>query len=310
MKYIFIINPTAGSSDISDRISVYIDKYFKNKDFRYKIYLTSYPKEAIKIVKQEAEQGMDLRIFGFGGDGTLAELAEAAKIYKNVEIGIFPIGSGNDYIKNYGSVKSFSDFEKQIHGRSIEVDTIDTDSHTCLNICSVGLDAKVAYNMAKYKKIPFVSGPMAYNLSLTSALLKKVGHKIKVRIHTKNGVEEFDDNFMFVLAASGICYGAGYYGAPQAITNDELLDFVLIKKIPHRKIPSMVKIYKDGEHLTHPKFKDYLIYKRGYQMDISSKEKFYCNYDGDCEVRTSNSYKLGKYKIRFILPKGVKYDKY
>ncbi|MFI3206886.1 MAG: diacylglycerol kinase family protein [Clostridia bacterium] len=306
MRYIFIINPTAGAIDITEKAKEIVNNFFENRnELHYKIYVTSYRGETIDIVKKEAFSGEKLRVFGFGGDGTLSELVSAAKIYKNVEIGIFPTGSGNDYIKSYGTHSDFINFENQVFGDSIEVDTIESNEGTFINICSMGLDAKVGYGMNKFKGKPFINGAMCYNLALASALLQKIGDNVSVKIHSKDGIKEYKDNFLFILAASGKAYGGGYYGAPKAVTNDGLLDFVLIKTPPYRKLLSLINVYKKGEHIENSKFKDYLIYCTGTKIEVETEKAIFCSCDGECTQTTNNTFKIGEYKVNFILPKNL-----
>lgn len=53
-----------------------------------------------------------MRIFGFGGDGTLREIALGAAGHEKAEVGIFPCGSGNDYVRTFGDGLDFNDVER------------------------------------------------------------------------------------------------------------------------------------------------------------------------------------------------------
>lgn len=114
-----------------------------------------------------------MRIFAVGGDGTLSEVAAGAIGMENVEVGVIPCGSGNDYIKTFGEIEKFLSPEKQLKATSRMVDMIESEGHLSINLCSIGLDAKVAYEMVKFKAVPFLSGSTAYNLALVKVLLGK-----------------------------------------------------------------------------------------------------------------------------------------
>ncbi|MBP3323661.1 MAG: diacylglycerol kinase family lipid kinase [Clostridia bacterium] len=307
MRYVFIINPKAGSENYLGKIKGVIEEYFKDREEKYSIIETEYKGHAEEITKAEAEIGDEVRIYGFGGDGTLLEIARGAANKENAEIGIFPVGSGNDYVKCYGDREAFMNFENQLSGESIYVDGINTNNGVALNICSMGLDAKVAYNMAGFKKIPFVSGPLAYDFAVVKSLLGKRGEQLKITVKTASGELTMEGDYLFALAASGKFYGGGYQGAPLAVTNDGLLDFVLIKNPPLHKIPKLVGIYKNGKHPESDYIKDYLTYVKGYEMEVKSEKPAICNYDGECDVKTEEKFSLVKNMIRFILPKGVTY---
>ncbi len=307
MRYVFIINPNTHAAKLEEKINENIKKIFSSSDCEYKIVKTKCVGDATEITKSEASIGDELRIYGFGGDGTLSEIAEAAKGHENVEIGIFPLGSGNDYIRNYGTIKEFLNFKDQIEGESITVDMIETLHSSSINICSVGFDAQVGYRMKHYKNLPFVDGPMSYNVAVVRSFMGKLGQELTIKIHDDSGISTVSGSFLFALAASGKCYGGGYLGAPSALTNDGLLDFVLIKSVPRHKFFSLVKLYKKGLHLESDVFKDYLIFKRGKKIEIEGADKLYCSRDGECNMVDREIFTLSDKKLKFILPFSVKY---
>lgn len=86
--------------------------------------------------------------------------------------------------------------------------------------------------MVRYKNLPLVSGPMAYNLAIADVFFHKIGMELDITIDTPEGEIRRQGRYFFALAACGQYYGGGYRGAPQARTGDGLLDFVLIKAMP------------------------------------------------------------------------------
>ena len=136
----------------------------------------------------------------------------------------------------------------------------------------------------------------------------KIGEDLKINIKTENGELNVEGTYLFALAASGRYYGGGYMGAPLAKTNDGLLDIVLIKKPPLYKIPKFLGIYKRGDHPTDPYIEEYLTYVKGYEMTVESAKPAVCNYDGECEVKTSEKFGIVPNMVNFILPKGITYN--
>lgn len=303
MKYIFIVNPNAGGRNAASKFAKRIEAVAKSRNLDYKIYFTKYKAHAGEIVETEYSEAETVRYFAVGGDGTLLEIARAAIGKENAQIGVFPMGSGNDYIRQFGKAEDFLDIEAQLDGSAIKVDAIETLEGDALNICSLGLDAAVAYNMDKFKRIPFVTGSLAYELSLVKCLLGKIGEELEIRLKTTEGEVNLEGNFIFALAANGQFYGGGYKGAPVSVCNDGLLDFVLIKKPPLIKIPFMVGIYKKGGHLESEKFNDYLSFYRGYEMEIKSKKEAVANRDGECNLVKHEHFKIKPNATSFILPK-------
>ena len=299
MRYVFIVNPVAGKKNPYNSVFPLVQEYFRQTGLEYTCHITNQPKQATELTRQQAARGDAVRVYAVGGDGTLSEVASGAIGMENVEIGVFPCGSGNDYIKTFGSIENFLSPEKQLNAKSRWVDMIESEGHFSINVCSMGTDAKVAYEMVKFKNIPYLSGPTAYNLAVVKVLLGKLGDHLKVTI---DGEKVFEDDYLFALAGSGRYYGGGYCGAPQALPDDGLLDFILIRKPSLLQIPSLVKIYKSGEHLESPLFKGILTFCRGREMQVNATKPLIANYDGECHTVDHVNFKVVPKSVRFLVP--------
>ena len=175
--YVFIINPKAGKKNPYEWYFPQVREYFWKKGLDFSYCLTQYPWHAAALSRKEAQRGDPVRLIAVGGDGTLLETANGAMGYENAEIGILPCGSGNDYIRSFGSQKEFFDYTALERAKSICVDMIGSENVNSLNICSMGLDASVAMNMAKYKDLPLISGSMAYHIAVAKEFLGKLGDR-------------------------------------------------------------------------------------------------------------------------------------
>lgn len=299
MRYVLIVNPAAGKRNAEETVLPSVRSFFEEKGLEYSCHVTERPGHATELTAQEAGKGGEVRILGFGGDGTLGEIAAGAVGLENAEIGIFPCGSGNDYIKNFGGIKEFLSPESQIAGVSRSVDLIQTELGISINLCSVGMDAKVPLEVERLKRLPFLSGPAAYDISLLKVLLGQIGDDLYIRIDDS---EEFRDCFLFALAGSGRYYGGGFCGAPQAVPDDGLLDFVLIRKPPLYKIPRLVGLYKAGLHIGSKEFEGLLTFRRGRKMEIFTQKPVAFNRDGEVTLVGSVSFRVLPHAIRFLVP--------
>ncbi len=299
MRYVFIVNPVAGKKNPYNSVFPLIQEHFRQAGMECVCHITNQPKQATELTRQQGSKGDSVRVYAVGGDGTLSEVAAGAVGMENVEVGVIPCGSGNDYVKTFGPIENFLSFEKQRGASSRWVDMIEFEGHYSINLCSIGLDAKVAYEMVKFKNIPFLSGPAAYNLAVGKVLLGKIGEHLKITI---DGDKTYEGNYLFALAGSGRYYGGGYCGAPQAIPDDGLLDFILIKKPPLLQIPSLIKVYKAGGHLESPLFKDILTFCRGREMDVAAPKPVIANFDGECRAIDHVRFQVASKAIRFIVP--------
>jgi YegS/Rv2252/BmrU family lipid kinase len=297
-----IVNPAAGKRNAADTILPGVRHFFIEQGCHPICYQTRQPGEAARLTRREAENGDAVRIYAFGGDGTLGEVAQGAAGKNNVEIGIFPCGSGNDYIKNFGLPEDFLSPQKQLAGSSRPVDLIQTELGVSINLCSVGMDAMVALYMERIKRLPLVSGPAAYDLALLRVLLGQIGEHMKIRIDDS---ETFTGCFIFALAASGRFYGGGYCGAPQALPDDGLLDFILVRKPPLYKIPKLVGMYKAGRHIGAKEFQDILTFRRGTKMEVVAEKPVASNLDGEVSLIKAARFQTLPSAVRFIVPKNV-----
>lgn len=152
MKYYFVINPAAGTDWKKTWLLKEIDAYFKNRGQEYEVYLTQGVMDACRYTRQVCKQArQEIRVFACGGDGTLNEVVNGAKGFPHVQIGVIPCGTGNDFVKNFGSESQFWNIAAQIDAPCQKVDVLEVDGRRVMNICNIGFDADVAYHMNKFK---------------------------------------------------------------------------------------------------------------------------------------------------------------
>ena len=75
MKHLFIINPAAGSRDRTKDYSVAIHEACSARNLDYRIEVSAAPGECMRIAREAALTGEEVRIYACGGDGTLNEVA-------------------------------------------------------------------------------------------------------------------------------------------------------------------------------------------------------------------------------------------
>ena len=143
MKHLFIINPAAGSRNRTKEYSVAIHEICSARNLDYRIEVSSAPGECARIAREAAKTGEQVRIYACGGDGTLNEVAAGAAGFPNAAVTVFSGGSGNDFVKLFNDPKAFFDLERLLDAEEAEFDMIRCNGDLALNICSVGLDARI-----------------------------------------------------------------------------------------------------------------------------------------------------------------------
>ena len=299
MRHVFIINPAAGKTDSSPRLTKQIHTLFEARDEEYYIAVTQYPGHACEIAQHYAADGLETTLYACGGDGTLGEVAQALPGNPQLVLAPVPIGTGNDFVrtllKDGGDRDNFSP-ERLLQGQAVPFDLMLAGGRVSLNIASVGLDAVIAQNVVRFKRLPLVSGPMAYKLSLVYCFFAANRFRCRFEI---DGEALPTGDFIFAIAANGRYYGSGFRAAPLADMQDGLIDFIRIPALSRLKILPMISHYKRGEHLERYPFIQLI---RCRQVRIVSDEPVVFNCDGEVAMAVNPVIEILPSAARLLLP--------
>lgn len=301
MRYVFIANPNAGVKNGFEKYRDRITSTCEKMGVPYKFMLTRSGSDLTDFARSEGETGDDVRIIVMGGDGGICGAANGIIGMRNVEFGIIPCGSGNDYVKTFGGAKGFEDIEHYLTAPSRYVDAIDTGHFASVNICSMGIDAIICDRTNRMTRTKKLLGSGTYTLAVLISMLGKVYNTLKITIDDN---EVYEGEYMFSLAASGKYYGGGYMGAPMADPSDGLLDFVMIKRVSKLKMASLLGDYKSGRYPESKKFDGLLTVRRGKKMKIESEKPAIVNIDGECLKLSEVTFKVIPSALRLIVNDG------
>lgn len=302
MKNYLIINPEAGNKKgeeiIRSKIECLPNHIKKQNEFIY--LLTSNKNDATEIAKKicNDNQNEDVNVFACGGDGTCFEVLNGIVGANNVNFGIIPVGSCNDFLKTFPNFDFFN-LEKQFMANTIKADIILANNEYVLNVANFGFDARANYDQIRYRS-KFKTVKKAYNFALFKNIISpKLGDKVEVVVDDK---KVFSGKMLLSSIANAKFYGGGYKCAPKAEYDDGLLDICIVKKVSPITFARFVKFYKNGEHLDNPKLAKFITYLQGKKVEIIAKDSLVSSFDG--ETRISKSFKLEcfKHQINLILP--------
>lgn len=296
MKHVFIINPRAGKGKAMDFIRPQIEAYIKAHKLDAEIHIPDSPHAAQDYIRAEASKGEPVRFYACGGDGTLFEAVNGAFGHPNAEVAVLPLGSGNDFIRLFGTQEQFLNIDAQVNGTSVELDCIKCGDKIAINQCSMGVDAEVCAKQAAFKKLPFMKGEMAYTAAALYCICRRLNNEFTVSI---DGGEPKKMTLLFCVGANSRWYGGGYQAAPLAVPDDGLLDFIVVEKKNGRlKLLTLLPKYKKGMHLGW----DITHFSRGKKMTIHSDRPAAVNVDGECEYVTDRTFEIVEKGIRFVIP--------
>lgn len=295
MKHLFIINPNAGKGKAFETVMPKIKEATAEKNIEYKVYISSSPQDTHDYCKKIGESGEETRIYACGGDGTIYDIVNAIYGYENVEFAAVPLGSGNDFIRLFGTKEQFADIGAQIDGTAIKIDAIRCGDRIAVNQCSMGFDAEVCSKQADFKKVPWLTGESAYTASLLYCLKSKTSNRFTVTIDDS---EPITDDFVFAFCGNSRFYGGGYQAGPYAVPDDGLLDFSIVKAMKIPRLVSQISNYKKGRHLKWPE----TTYVRGRKMTVHSDTPASVNVDGECDLVTDSVFEVIPSAFSFVIP--------
>lgn len=298
MTHLFIINPAAGSRDQTKQYSRAITDTCVARGLTYRIEVSSAPGECGRIARQAAETGEDFRIYACGGDGTLNEVVSGVAGFGNVSVTVFSGGSGNDFTKLFSEPKAFFDLERLLDSEEAVFDLIRCNDDYALNICSVGLDARIGTDVANYKRIPLLSGFRAYAVSTLINVCRGIAEHYVVEV---NG-QTIDGEQTLICACNGRFYGGGFNPVPEADPADGLLDVLLITKVSRLKVAQVIGKFKDGRY---KELTDFVRHVKTDRLVIRCDRPTPINLDGELRVSDTVEISLAQEKIRFFYPKGL-----
>ncbi len=337
MKHFFIINPAAGQGravDIEEEIRIQSelrgllvtsDERHVNDpdDFDVIIYKTRNVGDAERYVKYicRTKLGTDpdwtingfvqrtgdeqFRFYACGGDGTLNEVVNGCYGFDGAEVACIPCGTGDDYIKCYPDAGDFTSISAQMDGKAVNSDLIKYHSESgeiryCINMFNIGLDCNTADLTQKMKKAPFVSGPMAYILSLLVIFVRKKGTDLTIEC---DGEVIYDDKLLLVAIANGEYCGGGVKGVPQAILNDGLMNISIVKKASRLQFAKLFGEYKKGTHLADEHARELFIIKEGKHVVVTPRKgQMKLCIDGEISMVGKTSFDIIPDGIRFSVP--------
>lgn len=301
MKHIFIVNPAAGKSDRTAEYRKMIEAAFAPRGLSYELLVSGAPGECRTLARQAAQSGEEVRLYACGGDGTLNEVVNGVVGYGNAAVTHFPGGSGNDSIKIFDDPAAFTSIERLLDAEEARFDLIRCNDSYALNVLSIGFDARVGTDIARFKRLPLVSGKGAYILSIFSNMLHGLTADYTV---TLDSGKVFSGRKTMICICNGRWYGGGFNPVPEAEPDDGLLDVLVVEKVNLLQVATVVGHYQKGRYADYPSL---IYHARCRSLRIECVKESVVNIDGEAAYTTDAKIELIPQAIRFFYPKGLTY---
>ena len=251
MKHVFIINPSAGKSDSRRRIYAMAEALRERHGLDVECMLTASAGHATALAHSLAESGGEVRLYACGGDGTANEVANGIAGYANAAMTCIPVGTGNDFLKNFGAdYEKFLDAENLWDGAAQPLDLIDCNGRCCLTIACSGVDARIGESVHKFSAYPHMSGRGSYLVSVAvNGVFGRIGRRWTVWLDE----EKIEDEFALVSVCNGRYYGGGSTPVPEARMNDGVLHTVLVRNVGKLRFARLFPTYSAGNYKELPR---------------------------------------------------------
>ena len=253
MKTIFFVNPKAGKGKLADRLEQEIPQAASRLKMDAAVYRTRSVGDAERHARELCQSAgeEELRLIACGGDGTLNEVLNGAADCPNAAVGVMPIGTGNDFCRNFPEAGDFLSVEAQLLGRPIPCDAIrysgllDGREQTryCANMFNIGFDCNVVDMPATLKKYPLIGGSLAYLLAVLVILIKKKGADLTVEL---DGETCQDGKLLLCALANGSFCGGGLKSAPTATVHDGVMDVNIVYNVSRLNFLHKFPHYANG----------------------------------------------------------------
>ncbi len=304
MTHHFLVNPAAGKGKVTDALIRKIHRICRLRGVDYELHITTRPGDATEYVRTvtSLRSNERHRFYACGGDGTLCEVINGAPRATNAEFAVIPIGTGNDFARNFSGAENFFDIDRQLDGEAKALDLLRYNDRFALNAVNIGFDCAAAIKTSEIKRSPLIPSGVAYAAGVAITFCKPFGTQMKIELADGSIIE---NQFLLTAFSNGSFYGGGFQPAPRASLTDGLFDVCLVNKLSRVKFLGMVSSYKNGTHLDNPAIAPYIRYMQTDKIRITFDHPTNICADGEPEMTDFVEIESVPGALCFSIPRGA-----
>lgn len=304
-KWLVVVNPNAGNKK-GEKEWPRICRYLQQQGFDTQCVFTTGRNHAISLTSEHIKEGYR-NIAVVGGDGTLNEVLNGIFLQQAVQptdilLGMIPVGTGNDWCRMFAipfDYKKAVNVLRQKRPFIQDVGKVSYYKHDQLqiryfmNVAGMGYDALVAKRTNLLKE-QGKGNPLAYLYFVFASLFQ---YKFA------EGVIEMDNKIIFrgdiFSMNAGICRfsGGGMKQVPNAIPDDGLFDFTLIRKATKWMVVRYANRLYSGKLADIP----IVSMHQGKTIRIRSTGRIYLEADGESLGHTPFVYEIIPRSLKVIV---------
>ncbi len=307
MKYLFIINPASGKSATKDGLGERISECAAKKNIEAQVKITDKPGDTAEYIAElaDAYPEEELRVYVCGGDGTLCEAVNGIMRIdgrERISLGAVPVGTGNDFVRNFGKRELFLDIDAQLDAHPMRIDLLKCNDIYSINMINIGFDCQVVVRTATIKKRKLVPSKLAYIFGLLITLVKKPGTRMVICDEKGNKLTR---ELLLSTFANGSYCGGGFYSNPRACLDDGMINSLFVKNISRTAFLRLVSKYKKGMHLSG-EYDHILSSEKSKSYSLVFDERTEVSIDGEIMSVDRADIECAENALSFLVPRGAR----
>ena len=278
MTTVLLLNPSAGGGR-AEAVATTVLSAARQAWGEVELQRTAGPGDAVELGRMCAEQGR-ARIIVLGGDGTVHEtangmLGSGVDADSLPELGIVPIGTGNDFARLTGThgLTPVAAVARLARGSRKLFDVGLAWGEYFVNSLGLGFDAVVASHVPHYRRL---WRPLVY----PAAVIRAYRSYRPLPVVVEGDDAHYRGGIFCIEVGIGKSAGGGFYLTPGAEPDDGLLDVCLITPMSHLKFVTCMPAAFRGKHV---RYREVRMSQTG-RLVVRAESPLLAHFDG--EIRT------------------------
>ena len=302
VNHLFILNHQAGRAGVHEKLAADLTALCQARGEQFTLCTTSSREEAEAAIHTACAGGAETRIYACGGDGTFGGVVDIAARYPGAAVGVIPIGTGNDFVRNFGGKAPFLDPAAQLDGHEVRLDLLRCNDRFCANMVNIGFDCEVVKEAVRLRRKKVFGEKLAYISGVLLTLIRKPGVALTAALEGEMAAEH---KLLLIAIANGSFCGGGFRAAPESLLSDGKMDICMVKDVTRTRFLTLVKAYHDGTYLDLKAAKKIITYCKGEQLSLKFPAVRSICIDGELSETDHLDVGVLPGALRFILPRGA-----
>jgi YegS/Rv2252/BmrU family lipid kinase len=299
-----------------------ISRTLKESGLTFEAHTTRHAGDATSVVRSALSEGFET-IAVVGGDGTISEAVEGffdlngsalpAAVNPEAQLAILPAGTGDDFARGLigkrepveeWTARLISSVLKQSNSRTRAVDAVygragaEQEPFVFINVSTMGIGPEVTEGVSRQngllKKMP---GEARFLTAACSALIGWRERSLRVTIDERETIECASN---LVAVANSVFAGGGMMFAPDAKTDDGLLDLLIASELDRIGIVRELPRIRSGGHLLNPNVSTLKCHSVRIEH-LESNDALLVEADGNLRGHTPVEFQIMPQAIRVVL---------